>query len=227
MRGILILLVYAVLITSIATILLRGVPDRHNPLAPLDLAAPPGLATPMQLSRLRSDREACFIALDAAGVDYTPLEDSEPGARCPLIDALTLDRSLTPYSSTLSMTCSQTAALHMWERHVVRPAAEEIFGSQLVRIDTYGSFACRNIAGSRRLSQHAFGNAVDIAGFRLEDGRIITVLAHWETDGPKGDFLTRVHEGACDLFSITLGPDYNAAHADHFHLDMGRGRLCR
>ncbi|MFN3313337.1 MAG: extensin family protein [Hyphomonas sp.] len=227
MRGIIIVLVYAVLLTSIATILLRGVPDRHNPLAPLDLAAAPGFATPMQLSRLRGDREACFIALDEAGVDYTPLEDSEPGARCPLIDALTLDRSLTPYSATLSMTCHQTAALHMWERHVVRPAALEIFGSELARIDTYGSFSCRNIAGSRRLSQHAFGNAVDIAGFRLEDGRIITVLGDWEADGDKGDFLTRIHEGACDLFSITLGPDYNAAHADHFHLDMGRGRLCR
>ncbi len=104
MRGTIIVLVYAVLLTSIASILLRGVPDRHNPLAPLDLASPPGVATPMQLARLRGDREACFIALDAAGVDYTPLEDSERGVRCPLIDALTLDRSLTPYSGIMEQT---------------------------------------------------------------------------------------------------------------------------
>ncbi|HMP63650.1 MAG TPA: extensin family protein, partial [Phenylobacterium sp.] len=61
----------------------------------------------------------------------------------------------------------------------------------------------------------------------LEDGRGINVKTHWGTGGKEGEFLKRVHKGGCRLFSVTLGPDYNAAHADHLHLDFGRFRLCR
>ena len=100
-------------------------------------------------------------------------------------------------------------------------------GSPLARIETYGSFSCRNIAGSGRLSEHAHGNAVDISGFRLEDGRLIDVKTFWGKGGKEAKFLKKVHSGACDLFSVTLGPDYNAAHRDHFHMDMGPGSTCR
>lgn len=227
MRGISILLTYAFLLAAIIVVLVRALPARHNPFAPIDLTARPGIATTAQLSRLKRDREACFTALDTAGVQYTPLEDTPHGKKCGLFDALTLDRTLTPYSATLQMTCAETAAVYMWERHVVRPAAVEIFGSPVARIETYGSFSCRNIAGTRRLSQHAFGNAIDVSGFRLEDGRVIDVKAHWGKRGKEGRFLKRVHSGACELFSVTLGPEYNAAHADHFHMDMGPGGICR
>ncbi|MBY9068395.1 extensin family protein [Hyphomonas sp. WL0036] len=227
MRGISILLTYAFLLAAIIVVLVRALPARHNPFAPIDLTARPGIATTAQLSRLKGDREACFTALDTASVQYTPLEDTPHGKKCGLFDALTLDRTLTPYSATLQMTCAETAAVYMWERHVVRPAAVEIFGSPVARIETYGSFSCRNIAGTRRLSQHAFGNAIDVSGFRLEDGRVIDVKAHWGKRGKEGRFLKRVHSGACELFSVTLGPEYNAAHADHFHMDMGPGGICR
>ena len=228
MRGISIFVAYAVLISAIAGVLLYALPQRHNPFAPIDLSYKPGIATYAQLLRLKGNREACFIALDEAGVGYTPLEDAPRGERgCGLFDALTLDQTLTPYSATLQMTCAQSAAVYMWERHVVRPAAVEFFDAPLARIETYGSFSCRNIAGSRRLSQHAFGNALDVSGFRLEDGRVIDVEAHWDAGGKEGKFLRRVHEGACGLFSVTLGPEYNAAHADHFHMDMGPGMICR
>ena len=227
MRGISILLTNAFLLAALAVIIVRALPARHNPFAPIDLTARPGVATPMQLARLKGDREACFTALDRAGVLYTPLQDELRGEKCGLVDALTLDRTLTPYSATLQMTCAQTAAAYMWERHVVRPAAVEIFDAPVTRIETYGSFSCRNIAGSRRLSQHAFGNALDVSGFRLEDGRVIDVKAHWGKRGKEGKFLKHAHAGACGLFSVTLGPDYNAAHADHFHMDMGTGGICR
>jgi hypothetical protein len=227
MRGISILLTYAFLLAAIVVVIVRALPARHNPFAPIDLTARPGVATPVQLARLKGDREACFTALDQAGVGYTPLEDELRGEKCGLFDALTLDRTLTPYSATLQMTCAQTAAAYMWERHVVLPAAVEIFDAPVARIETYGSFSCRNIAGSRRLSQHAFGNALDVSGFRLEDGRVIDVEAHWGKRGKEGKFLKRAHKGACDLFSVTLGPEYNAAHADHFHMDMGPGGICR
>jgi hypothetical protein len=202
-------------------------PPRHNPFAPIDLTDKLGLGTHAKLERARTHREACFSALDSAGVLYTPLEDAPKGEKCGLRNALTLERTLTPSSATLSMTCAETAALYTWERHVARPAAVDILGSPLARIETYGSFSCRNIAGSGRLSEHAHANAVDISGFRLENGRLIDVKTHWKQGRPEAKFLKRVHKGGCDIFSVTLGPDYNAAHRDHFHFDMGNGRTCK
>ncbi|MDP3460362.1 MAG: extensin family protein [Hyphomonas sp.] len=211
----------------IVGLFLRFAPPQHNPFVPLDLNHKPGLASHFKMTQLARHPDACFNALDATGVLYTPLEDSPRGEACGKYDALTLDRSLTPYSATLSMTCWQTASLYMWERHVARPAAVEIFGSPIARIETYGSFSCRNIAGSDRKSEHALANAIDISGFRLKDGRLINVETHWANGGNEGKFLERVHKGACRIFSVTLGPEYNAAHADHFHFDMGSARICR
>lgn len=201
-------------------------PPRHNPFAPIDLGEQPGLGTWNKLTRAKKHPELCFAALDKAGVLYTPLDDSKPGEKCGLYNGLTLDRSLTPYSATLRMTCPQTAAVYTWERHVVRPLAVDILGSPVARIETYGSFSCRNIAGTGRVSEHAASNAIDVSGFRLEDGRLIDVRTFWGKGGKEGKFLNRVHDRACELFSVTLGPDFNAAHADHFHMDMGTGRAC-
>lgn len=201
-------------------------PPRHNPFAPIDLTETPGLGTWHKLTRAKKYREVCFKALDDAGILYTPLQDEARGESCGLYDALTLDQTMTPYSATLQMTCAEAAALYTWERHVARPLAIDLLGSPIARIETYGSFSCRNIAGTRRRSEHALGNAVDISGFRLEDGRLIDVKTYWNTHSKEGKFLRRVHNGACDVFSVTLGPDYNAAHADHFHMDMGSGRAC-
>jgi hypothetical protein len=70
-------------------------------------------------------------------------------------------------------------------------------------------------------SEHATGNAIDIAAFVLEDGRRISVLGDWEAEGEKARFLKAVRDDACDIFATVLSPDYNAAHADHFHFDQG------
>jgi len=80
---------------------------------------------------------------------------------------------------------------------------------------------------SGRMSQHATANAFDIAGFELADGRRINLLSHWNGDGPEAAFLRQVRDGLCEWFNVTLSPDYNALHADHFHVDMGPFLSCR
>ena len=202
-------------------------PAQHNPFKELSLEDPIGIATYRKLTHAKHNPDECFDALDAAGLLYTPREDQSTGKGCGFQNALTLDRSTTPYSATLAMTCAQTAALYIWERHVLLPEAEAQLGSPVSEIVTYGSYACRNMAGSRRRSQHATANAIDIAAFKLADGRIVDVKSNWDRNTPEGDFLKALHSGACRLFSVTLGPDYNAAHADHFHFDMGSGDVCR
>lgn len=203
-------------------------PGQHNPLREPNLNEPIGMATFGKLTLLKNNPKLCARILSAAGVEVTPIAPDAPGGRCSLDQTYVLDRSLTPYTAApLRMTCHQIAALYILERSVMRPQAERILGSPLRQIQTFGSFSCRNIAGTRIRSQHSYANAIDIAGFVLEDGRQISVLKHWREDSPAGRYLRRVHKGACRLFSVTLGPDYNAAHADHFHFDMGPDSVCQ
>lgn len=206
----------------------RYLPSQHNPFRPPDLTEPIGLATYGKLTDLKHDRALCLEKLSEAGVEYVDLPPDDATVSCPLDHSLTLTRSLTPYNAApLRMTCHQLAALHVWERRVARPQAEKIFGSPLRQIETYGAFNCRNIAGTRQRSQHSYANAIDISGFVLEDGTRISVRDDWRARSDAGKYLKRVHKGACRLFSVTLGPDYNAAHADHFHLDMGSTETCK
>ena len=228
MRRFLALILVLALIVGGAIVTFRLIPPQDSPFAELDLAHPVGMATGFKLDMLEHDLNQCFALLELGGVAYTPLELESDTAACDVDRALTLDQSLVPYSATLSMTCPLSAAVHVWERHVVLPAAEAILGSPVEQVLTYGSYNCRRVNGSAsgRWSEHASANAIDISGFELADGRRITVLDDFGEDTPEGEFLEEVREGACDVFSTTLGPDYNAAHADHFHLDMGVFSIC-
>jgi len=77
-----------------------------------------------------------------------------------------------------------------------------------------------------RWSQHAVGQAIDIAGFRLSDGTTVSVDRDWNEPGAKGQFLRQLARKACRYFSVVLTPDSNAEHYNHLHLDIGPDRLC-
>jgi len=123
--------------------------------------------------------------------------------------------------------CALAMELYLWEQNSVRPAARNLFGSDLREIEHFGSYSCRKIAGSRRWSKHARAEAIDIAGFRLANGRHITLLRGWNGKDDERAFLRRIRDGACERFGGVLSPDYNAAHADHFHFDFSRWGFCR
>lgn len=203
-------------------------PPQHNPFKPLDLTLKPGIVTGFKLDGLKHDKPACFMLLDQAGVAYTRLDRPSDNPECGIEDGLTLDQSLTPYSDTLTMSCRLAATLYVWERHVVIPAAEELLGQGVKRIETMGSYACRrvNSASTGRWSEHAHGEAVDISGFTLDDGSRIMIEDDFAAADPRGEFLRRVRDRACGLFSTTLSPDYNALHHNHLHFDMGVFSIC-
>ena len=77
------------------------------------------------------------------------------------------------------------------------------------------------------MGEQAGPNALDMAGCTLPDGRHLSLLRGCEENGPRAAFLQNLRDEACRYFSVVLGPAYNAAHADHFHLDNGASRLCR
>jgi hypothetical protein len=119
----------------------------------------------------------------------------------------------------------------LWERDVVAKAAQQRLGTTVTEIEIAGApFQCRPIAGRRdhRLSEHAYANAIDIGGFKLANGRVVTIAQSWRrgSDQEKA-FLRDVRGGACRYFQAVLSPDYNRDHANHLHFDLGRDKICR
>ena len=204
------------------------VPPEWNPWAPLDVQATPNWLTGYKLMRLRGDPELCAQALSSSALRVTPQSDS-PDAKCPLIGALRVQGGEVALSSSFLASCPLAVAYAMFERHSLQPAAQSVYGEKVVRLDHLGSFACRNIYNreSGALSRHASADALDIAGFRLADGRSISVLKDWPRQNQDAQFLRKVRDGACEVFSVVLSPDYNAAHRNHFHVDVGRWSVCR
>lgn len=193
---------------------------QHNPFAPLDLRDPVGMATVQKLVALRDDVLQCRAVLDRSSVSYLALDPAGEGP-CARPDRTQLSGyPLAP--DTPATTCPVAAALEMWRTKSLEPAARDILGSEVARIEHMGVFNCRRIrgSGSDTWSQHATGNAIDISAFVLADGRRISVLDDWEGDADSARFLRTVRDDACGMFATVLSPDYNAAHADHFHFDQ-------
>lgn len=203
---------------------------QHDPWAPLDLRDPPGWATQRKLTALREDPEACRAVLERSGVRFAALPSAGEG-ECRREDRTVLaEAPLSP--SPPATTCAVAAAFELWLRRGVQPAARDLFDARVVRIEHLGAYSCRRMYGrdTGRWSEHATGNALDIAAFVLDDGRRISVAGDWRGEGVDAAFLRRARDEACDVFGTVLSPDYNAAHADHFHLDQAPrafGGVCR
>ena len=176
---------------------------------------------------------ACLANLGARQADFTPLPDMYFGAGCSAIGTVQLTRlsgDITPLtvSNLGPVTCPLADSFAGWARFGVDRAARQILGSPLVRIETMGSYSCRNIAGTDRRSAHANSAAIDISGFILADGRRITVLGNWYGGTTQERaFLATIHTSACRRFGTVLGPAYNAAHRNHLHVELSGQSFCR
>lgn len=212
-------LVLVVVLTAIAG--MRQHPQ-DMPWTKLDLANPVGMFTARKLAALTTDFPQCRALLGRAGVRYTVLPPVKAD-HCGYTDGVAFEsggaRSVA-YRPVLGTACPVAASLTLWEWHSVQPEARTLLGSPVVAIEQLGSYNCRRIGGSESWSQHSTADAVDISAFVLADGRRISVLEDWRGNGPEATFLHRVRNGACRLFATTLSPDYNAAHANHLHLDQ-------
>jgi hypothetical protein len=177
-----------------------------------------------------TDIAACRSALTGAGFEIERIPDVRGANGCGYRNAVELTQSVHAYSGPVATSCAAAAALAMWERDIVRPAARRRYGQDIARIELAApSYQCRPIAGrrDRRLSEHAHANAIDIKGFTLANGRTVTVAEGWRGLARDRAFLREVRDGACDYFQAVLSPDYNRAHRDHLHFDLGRDDMCR
>lgn len=194
--------------------------------APLDLREPPGFLTQWRLRALKGDPEGCVAVLRRSQVAVRRAPERRLANSCGYSDGVTLSGGAL--SKLPVMSCPLAAAVVSWERHVLQPAAQARLGARVVGLRHLGAYSCRDIAGRPgRRSQHATGNALDVAAFELSDGSLVSVASDWSRDTPKAAFLRDVRSGACGVMAGVLSPDWNAAHRDHFHLDMGPLDVCR
>ena len=171
---------------------------------------------------------ACLADLDAHGIAYRPAEMGDPkDARCTIPTPVRISRIEVPLSRAANMSCFLAARLDAFERGALQRLAKDDLGRSVTRIDHLGAYSCRANTGKHgELSQHSYGLAIDISGFRLSDGTHVSVEKDWSRPGPTRTFLHHVARAACGYFSVVLTPDSNADHYNHFHLDLGPDRLC-
>ena len=177
----------------------------------------------------------CLAELGGMSASFTPVPDRYPAPGCSVVGTVQLrdlagDTRRLGVSNLGPVTCELGQAFAAWARYGADRAARQILGQGLRSIETMGSYSCRDVAGTGRRSAHATAAAIDVGGFVLEDGRRITVQGGWDgVSEAERRFLRTVHQSACRRFGTVLGPDYNAAHRDHLHVEgVSEGRsYCR
>ncbi|NJL07956.1 MAG: extensin family protein, partial [Methylacidiphilales bacterium] len=124
-----------------------------------------------------------------------------------------------------TLACPIIPQLQVWITESIQPAAMRWFGRPVVEIRQMSSYSCRNQNGAStgKISEHAFGNALDIGAFKLADDHVISVRDHWTRGTPeeKG-FLREISGAACKRFTTVLAPGSNIYHYDHIHLDLAQ-----
>lgn len=173
----------------------------------------------------------CLAAPGAlAHASFAPMREIDGPGICGLVHPLKVsaivDGSIA-FAPAATLGCPMVEALQAWVRDVVQPAAMQDFGQPVASFRIAAAYGCRsrdNIRGAK-LSEHAFGNALDIGAFILADGRPIVVKTGWNGAPDESAFLHAVHDGACSTFTTVLGPGADRYHTDHIHLDLAHHNL--
>lgn len=231
MRALILLLVFIAVGWGSLPWIKKNLPPQFNPFTPLAVTDPPGWMTQLKMKRLASDPAACLDVMNRAqqaGLVSFSQRPPVTGA-CPLANPLRIQKfGPVSLSSSFLASCPMAVASTMY----VLRSRDQITKQQqspLVRISHVGSYACRNIyhRAEGRLSEHATADAWDVTAFQLANGQRLEVGKNWQQPAAKAQTLHSLWQEGCRVFGNALGPDYNAAHASHFHLGMRGAGYCR
>ncbi len=195
-----------------------------------DVAPDPQPAAPTAPPRVYQSACPALLSGQVEGKLLPPITDKQCGAQSPLsITGVLVNGKLVPVSGGVTTSCGVATALPAW----ISAIDGYLFAKEnthVAEVLVGTSYMCRNVNNgtSGNLSFHAFADALDIIGFKLEDGRTVTVEAGWsDALASEGRLLRFAHDAACAQFTTTLGPEANAEHSDHLHVDMGcHGKSC-
>jgi hypothetical protein len=182
-----------------------------------------GLMAPPQ--RCSTEPSRLGVAVRMSRVDDGACEIPNPW----LIRAI----SGVSFTQPATLNCGMASPIESWIQNTVQPAAQRSFGESVTGLEVAASYSCRprNNRRGAKMSEHGYGNAIDISGFVLESGRKVSVLEDWNGSGDERKFLRQVREEACGPFMTVLGPGSDAHHRDHLHFDLQNrrsgSRYCR
>jgi hypothetical protein len=168
-------------------------------------------------------RFACRADLRKLGVKFeerAPLFDRDAGCAVPNPIAVSALSSSVKIGPEAVMNCALADQLAHFIKDTASPLAEKNFGSPIASISQASAYVCRDRHGTSKISEHAFGNAVDIAEFVLKDGTAIEVKDYGDKDPKRTAFLDEVRKAACGPFRTVLGPGADADHSLHLHFDL-------
>jgi hypothetical protein len=207
------------------------IPHYLDPFPALDLTQPNAWFIDWRLAAIRNRPELCRRVISASQIEAQPIPDNPHVKGCGWVNGVRISAAGGARAGFDKATCEVAAALALWMEHDVQPVAQEMFGQRVASIQSFGSYSCRNIIGNPLWkdlrSEHSKANALDIGSFTLADKRRISVLQDWRGAGAEARFLRAIHQRACRYFRVVLGPEYNAAHRDHFHFDRGPFLRCK
>lgn len=201
---------------------------------PEAMEAPEPKPSRKEAEEAQADGETAFPAEEAAcrkrlrelGVVFTEHEPIEEPSGCIATHPLTVSRlpgdvELRPEAV---LTCAMAEATASFVRDHAAPLTRREFGSRLAAIDQVSSYVCRPRSGTRKLSEHAYANALDWGALELADETRIEVRAHRRSEPRRARLVAAIREAACGPFRTVLGPGSDADHADHFHFDLAERR---
>jgi len=237
-KGPLIWMATAAIFASGAYLADKYIPSEHLPWRKLDTSRPLGRATKSQIIRMAlSPSKVCMsLARDTVGFETIPSDPKAGPSKGAGKDVCGWKIARLVYGQDdivlapgeANMQCPLSVATYLWTREIDHLARER-YGEGLAKLHHMGTYSCRRQNGnnSGRWSQHAYANAWDVASFELTDGHLVSVQNKWNADDGDGEFLHDIRDAACKVFKVTLSPDYNKAHYNHFHVDMGPATACR
>lgn len=215
----------------------EDVPSATVPATPADDLPPNGLSADAILRSVTEDAAQaaeCQAELKALRVQFSPLDPiiadggcgiAHPVAVTALADGISL-------SETATLSCPMAVGLAKWVKEAVDPLSKLYLKGDLTTLGISTSYQCRTRNGvlSAKLSEHSFANGLDVHFFKAEGADRVTVQERNDDSGMSARFQAAARGAACAYFTTVLGPMTNAAHGDHFHLDMrlrnGGYRLC-
>jgi len=192
----------------------------------------PTLKTTWSSAEITKAVKRCDLVLATTNIDAKRLDPIGGSGGCGIAAPLLVSSfGAVKVNPPAKLNCNLALATYKWLIEKGQPLARKKLKSPIVSMRQYSSYTCRSRRGSgtSRISEHSFGNALDVASFKLANGQTVSVLKDWSTTsalfgiGGKATFLFDIHKAACESFSTALSPRYNKAHANHFHVDMGRG----
>lgn len=181
-------------------------------------------------SSSRIYQTACLPLMQNAvtGKVAPPVSEGQCQVKSPLeITAINQPVVMT-FDQAITTNCTMIVALSDWATQA-NALAKTHFGSDIKTIGTGSHYQCRNVnnGSAGRVSEHAFGNALDIMSFTLANGETTELAKDWNGDSKQKQFWRDLHNKSCALFMTVLGPDADSAHRTNLHLDMGcHGKSC-